>query len=111
MALGCSDDAGFYLEGKVSYQGQPIPAGEIVFAPDTSQGNHGPGTMARIQNGRYETGRGKGHVGGPYILTINAFNGQSDPENMLPDGQVLFSNHRLTIDLPQKSGVMNFSIP
>ena len=109
-ALGCSSDQDFHLEGDITYQGQPIPAGEIIFAPDTSQGNRGPGCMARIANGRYETARGKGHVGGPYVLTINAFDGHSDPKNMLPDGHALFSNRQLTVDLPKKSSEMDFDI-
>lgn len=110
-ALGCSSDQDFHLEGEITYQGQPIPAGEIIFTPDTSKGNRGPGNLARIKSGRYETAQGKGHVGGPYILTINAFDGQSDPKNMLPDGQALFTNRQLTVDLPKKSSEMNFDIP
>lgn len=110
-ALGCSSDQRFHLEGDITYQGQPIPAGEIIFTPDTSKGNRGPGNLARIKDGHYETAPGKGHVGGPYVLTINAFDGHSDPKNMLPDGQSLFSNRQLTVDLPKKSGEMNFDIP
>ena len=61
--VGCSktDSA---LSGTVTFDGQPVPEGEIILSPDTTRGNQGPGVMARISNGKYATPDERGHWGG-----------------------------------------------
>lgn len=43
--VGCgSNDAPdrFHISGKVTFAGEPVPAGQIIFEPDASQQNSGP---------------------------------------------------------------------
>ncbi|MGE3821596.1 MAG: hypothetical protein AB7I30_19470 [Isosphaeraceae bacterium] len=49
--IGCSNDNGLNLakvSGKVTYNGQPVTAGEILFLPDESQGAIGPPASGSI---------------------------------------------------------------
>lgn len=91
-----------------------MPAGYIVFAPDQAQGNEGPGAHADIVNGRYETARGEGTVGGPHLVTIAGFDGQPFEMGggmMNPQGKPLFGEYRTTVDLPEAAGTHDFQIP
>jgi len=37
--LGCSDESSLHrVSGTATFKGEPIPAGEIRFSPDTNQG-------------------------------------------------------------------------
>ena len=80
---GCNSSSpapGSYdLEGNIEYQGKPVPAGSITFAPDEQAGNKGPAGVAEIKDGSYKTAPGRGVVGGAYILRITAHDGQPVP--------------------------------
>jgi hypothetical protein len=43
------------VSGSVIFGGQPVPAGTILFRPDTAQGGSGPAGTAVITGGRYDT--------------------------------------------------------
>jgi hypothetical protein len=43
------------ISGQVTFQGKPVPYGNLVFEPDQSKGNRGPQGYAKIQDGRYDT--------------------------------------------------------
>lgn len=69
---GCGSDGleRFYLSGHVSYDGQPIDDGEIVFSPvdrETGKAAGGP-----IVNGTYEVERALGPTAGKYKVMITA---------------------------------------
>ena len=77
-AFGCHRNAGparYDLTGTITYAGKPVPAGYILFAPDKSKGNDGPGADAEIKDGVYHTRLKEGTVGGPHVATINGFDG------------------------------------
>ena len=56
----------YELGGRITWSGQPVPAGQILFTPDAAKGNSGPGGMAKIKEGRYVTLPGLGIIGGPH---------------------------------------------
>ena len=70
-----------HLSGSISFQGQPIPYGSIVFSPQ-----RGPGTTADIENGRYATPQGWGTVGGLHSVEIVAFDGKAFPDPNVEGG-------------------------
>jgi len=98
----------FQCEGKITFQGKPIPKGSISFEPDFKAGNSGPGTMVRIQNGTYSTSPGKGIVGGAYRVVIFGYDGKS-PDG-LGDGQPLFPELTLTREFPFKNCREDFQL-
>jgi hypothetical protein len=108
---GCGGTAGpqkAILQGTVTYKGAPVPRGEMQFAPDTSKGNAGPGTSARIENGVYDLKGGMGVVGGPHIVRITGFDGVPDGDNA--DGKLLFEPYEARVDLPKESGKFDFTV-
>jgi len=83
------------VSGKVSYRGQPVRMGKIVFAPDPARGGNGPLVLADIQpDGTYrlKTGEAPGVLPGCYRVTVSAIDapplpGQKfgAPRSLLPD--------------------------
>ncbi len=94
----------FRVSGSVTYKGQPVPKGQIRFMPDTSKQNRGPGGGAQIVDGRYETVRAMGVVGGHYIVTISGTDGI--PTTMhgeqLKDGKQLFPLCQMQHEFPKE---------
>jgi len=109
-AVGCGEGGGgaAHIRGKVTYDGKPVPQGTITFSPDTAKGNSGPGSMAVIKDGRYDTKEGLGIIGGPHVVRIEGFDGVADGDNL--DGALLFPSYRTEVDLPTTSGEVDFEV-
>lgn len=109
---GCAPSSGpgqYTLSGAVLYQGKPVPAGEITLAPDGARGNTGPGSIASIKDGKYQTSPGKGIVGGAYVVQIVGFDGVPvDP--MSTAGTALFPPYETRIEFPRESTIHDFHI-
>jgi len=112
-AVGCGGDAGptrYDLSGSVTFDGKPIPAGNIIFEPDSSKDNSGPQGVAEIRDGKYDTSTtGKAPVGGPHIVRISGFDRFSEDETN--PAQPLFGEYEMKADLPLESGTMDFEVP
>jgi hypothetical protein len=110
LTLGCGagDATSIHLNGTVTHKGQPVPRGQIMFAPDTAKGNSGPGSMAVIKDGKYSTKEGLAIVGGPHIVRIEGFDGVPDGDNA--DGAPLFPTYKIEADLPTSSGKVDFDV-
>src|SRR5262245_53516563 len=116
LAIGCGEST-YRVSGKANFKGQPIPEGRITFTPDSSKGNKGPVGSAEIKNGQYDTGAsgGKGVVGGPVIVLIEAW----DPSKKIdkPDKSALvnipplFPPYQTTADLPKSESNKDFDVP
>lgn len=106
VGCGSSDPRGHHVRGDVTYDGKPVPYGEIQFIP--SSGNNGPPGRATIEAGKFDTSQqgNQGTVGGAHTVVITGFNGEAKPEAELPHGEVLFENHREEIDVPMQGGAM-----
>lgn len=112
MGCGAPSKTGpprYPVTGTVTYAGKPLTAGRIAFEPDTKLGNKGPAAYGDIVNGRYETYRTMGAVGGPHRVVIEGYAGETPEQTrkMRP----LFSPHITTIELPLEKMVANFSVP
>lgn len=103
----------FRLSGSVTYDGKPVVAGFVTFAPDTSKGNSGPGGGASIRNGKYRTDADKGIVGGPHLVRIIGYDGIKTvmEGEELTDGKPLFEPYEASIDFPKQDGTHDFVIP
>jgi hypothetical protein len=113
---GCGSGCGparYDLSGTVRYAGAPLPAGYILFSPDTSQGNQGPGAQADIRGGRYETPPGQGTIGGPHVVSISGFDGVAFDDGPVknPMGKPLFTGYQTKVDLPKEAASHDFEIP
>jgi hypothetical protein len=112
LASGCGGDSGpqrYDLSGAVSFDGKPVPVGEISLAPDASQGNSGPGCIALIKDGQYKTEPGMGILGGPYTVQILGFDGI--PVGEATDGTALFPPYETKVDFPKEATTHDFAVP
>ena len=101
---GCSQDNTFHtVSGSVTYDGKPVPVGEVQFMPDSTKGNRGPSVMASIKDGQYKTRKGKGIVGGPYVLMVTGY--QAAPDSADPTapgyGAQLFERTKQYFEFPK----------
>lgn len=114
VALGCGPLSGcggagdapprYDVMGTVLFNGEPIPAGQIQFIPDTAKGVTGPAGNAVVIDGKFNTvERGTGIVGGSHYVVISGFDGQGDPEGLAPMGRPLFVRYRIEHDFPDVS--------
>ena len=91
FAAGCGRNTGkVSIGGDVSYDGQPVASGTIIFTP--VEGTQGPSTGGGIEAGRYQVPAQKGPLaGGRYKVEITALRktGKSLPNMFDPKGQPL----------------------
>lgn len=113
LTLGCgSSETKFnHVSGTITYGGQPVPRGTVMFQPDSSKGGSGPAGLALIRDGRYDTAAegGKGVTGGPFRVRIVGLDGK--PVSMGPDGVPLFPDYTTTVTLPPTDTTHDFDIP
>lgn len=112
LLSGCSGSSGpprYEVSGAVTYNGKPVPAGEVSFQPDASKGNKGPGSLALIKDGRYKTNPKKGVVGGPYIVRILGFDGVAVGDSST--GKTLFDQYETKVEFPKQATTQDFSVP
>lgn len=90
-AAGCGRNTGTVsIGGAVSYDGQPVASGTIIFMP--VEGTQGPSTGSAIEAGRYQVPAQKGPLaGGRYKVEITALQktGKTVPNMFDPNGQPL----------------------
>jgi hypothetical protein len=111
LPAGCGGERIYNLSGTVTFQGKPVPAGQIVFEPDPSAGNSGPPAFAKIKGGQYDTRilDGRGSVGGPHLVTIHGRDGI--PRGELLNGLPLFRDYTTKVDLPKADAKHDFEVP
>lgn len=62
------------VSGAVTFDGQPVPAGELRFEPNVSKGGSGPVGYCSIVHGRFDTRKeDKGPVAGPVRVTVTGY--------------------------------------
>jgi hypothetical protein len=114
VAAGCSTQPEVkkvQVSGKVTFNGQPVPAGWISFQPDGSQGN--PGREVRlvmIKDGVYDSSKEKDAAGvypGPTIIRIAGFNGK--PEPLFYQGKQIFNPHEFRGTV--QAGSKDYEVP
>jgi hypothetical protein len=100
----------YHLSGTITFKGQPIPKGMILFDPDLATGHDGPQGFANIENGQFDTKKGGiGHCGGKVMLRIHGGDGTPVPE--LPFGNALFSETMVPMELPLQDDVREIKLP
>jgi hypothetical protein len=101
----------YEVSGSVTFAGKPIPAGRVVFEPDTERGASGMVSIANITDGQYATRPRRGFGGGPCRVTIYGSDGSLPAENPADHDNALFPPWQTTIDLPQASCQRDFAVP
>jgi len=114
LLTGCSDPGvrNFHFDGTVTFNGDPVVAGVIIFEPDPLQGNSGPQGSAVIKDGKYNTrkSRGQGSVGGASIVKIDCYDGKN-PTEVTPYGNRIRDRYETKENLSTESATVNFDVP
>ena len=99
-----------HLSGRVTFQGKPVPMGQIVFEPDIRQGNRGPQGYAEILDGQYQTDQhGKGVMMGALTVEISGFP-PADGSAGNPDTP-LFTPYKTTAQVSKETTTLDFEVP
>lgn len=108
VGCGAVQQDSYRVSGHVTFEGQPVPAGTILFQPDKSQGTAG---LAIIHDGQFDTAAegGRGTTGGAQRVRIIGLDGK--PVEMGPNGVPIFPDHTETVSLPQADSRHDFDIP
>ena len=100
-----------HLQGTVSFQGQPLAAGLIVFEPDAARGAFGTQGFATITNGEFDTRRnGKPAAIGASIARITGGDGKG-VEAFTPYGSMLFEEYSQALLLEAVPAKIAIDIP
>jgi hypothetical protein len=110
FTTGCGGPGEFPVSGTVTWNGQPIPKGQIFFDPDLAKKNDGIQGYALIDNGRFDTRvNGRGIVGGSYVVRVAGFDGKPGAE--LPLGKPLFAEIRVEWEFPRRQSTIDLALP
>ena len=106
---GKSGPTRYDISGTVTFDGKPVPEGNISFEP--TEGDVGGG-YAFIRDGKFDTTvDGRGHMGGTHRIQITGFTGVTSPDNPDAGSPPLFEPYETSADLPNESGTMDFEVP
>ncbi len=109
LQLGCSGEDGpqrYRVSGTVTFKGAPVPIGVIQFTPDATQGNSGPPAFADIKDGKYDSDvAGKGFIGGPQIVAVDAFSGKNIDPDLLPNGEPILQGYQKVFNMEKNQDV------
>jgi hypothetical protein len=103
------------ISGKVTYQGQPVEYGAIVFEPEASIGKIAPTGQARIENGAFKTDSTESPTTGAYKVRVTGFDKSKMKANPAPgeiiDTPELFPEHVLQVEIPPPGGRLDIEVP
>jgi hypothetical protein len=97
------------LSGTVTFKGEPVPAGYVIFTPPSGVGSV---RSIPIKNGRYDTSEMVGEKGvhpGPNAVRITGFNGKK--EKFYADGKQIFNPVDEQFTVPDAGGTKDFVVP
>jgi hypothetical protein len=111
---GCGGSSGSHVSGKVTFKGQPVPTGKIMFLPDSAAGNSGQAGFADIKDGVYDTSAvgGQGTTPGANVVRIEGID-PNPPPGAEPDvtSTILFSGYEVKMDVPESKSTKDFDVP
>ncbi|MCI0460124.1 MAG: hypothetical protein L0Z62_24495 [Gemmataceae bacterium] len=115
VLAGCGSGPKLYhVSGRVTFDGQPVPAGFVFFEPDAAKGNDGVGGFAEVKDGHYDTrNSGKGVIGGPHNVRLSGFDGKPCvfEGRPMPSGMTIFADYTIAIELPRQATTRDFDVP
>ncbi len=110
VAVGCSSQSttAAKLSGKVTFKGQPVPAGWISFTPDVGRGSV---KVFQIKDGVYDSSKESQPPLEPgiYQIRIAGFDGKKVP--LWGQGKQIFNPIEDTFKVPPGTTTKDFVIP
>ena len=99
------------LSGKVTFKGQPVPAGYITFTPDVAAGTLGQNKVMQIKEGVYDSAKESepGINPGTYQIRIAGFDGIKIP--FFGQGKQIFNPIQDQFKVPDGKTTKDFVVP
>ncbi|MEW4565482.1 hypothetical protein AB1K70_23345 [Bremerella sp. JC770] len=113
-SIACSDSEGrrYSVKGIVSFQGQPVPSGNIVFEPNADKGESGRACMAMIHNGEYAVSADGGVLPHSYHVRVTGYSGGSrDSGASGGDVKELFPEYVTENTFDPENAVLDIEVP
>jgi hypothetical protein len=116
VLAGCGESGpqAVHLHGQVTYHGEPVPAGSIVFQSESDQPGERLRSIAAINDGAYDT-RGEGGTGvlpGPVHVFVEGYDGKA--KQTLPDepslGSPLFRPYQTAATIDGDTDTLNIEV-
>jgi hypothetical protein len=109
LFLGCGHVGPklYHISGEVTYDGKPVSEGVIYFTPNTATGDRASQGVAFIQDGKYDTSKGRGISSGSVSVIISGNQRLADKEETVP----LFEDYIEEFEVPDQNTVKNFNVP
>lgn len=113
--FGCGGDGirRHRVSGRITFDGEPVPAGTIYFNPDTSAGNDGPSGFAAIVSGTFDTRakRGRGTIAGAHTILVEGHAPAETDAASEAGGKMLFPRYEMKKDLPATDSMLDIDVP
>ncbi len=112
LVAGCSAKPQLsQLSGKVTFKGEPVPAGYISFTPDVAKGGLGQIKVMQIKDGVYDSAKESepGINPGAYLIKIAGFNGKKEPK--FGQGKQIFNPVDDEFTVPSGTTTKDFVVP
>jgi hypothetical protein len=104
--------------GKVTYLGQPVASGAIVFEPTESVGMVAPTGSARIEDGQFQTAPDQSPIKGTYRVRVMGYDKaklDKIKEKSAPGEAIeipeLFPEYRTEVEIPVPAGKLDIEVP
>jgi hypothetical protein len=112
VAAGCNSEPPLaQLSGKVTFKGQPVPAGWISFTPDAAAGTLGQVRTLQVKAGAYDSAKESepGLPPGKYFVRIAGFDGVRIP--LYGQGRQIFNPIEDIFTVPEGTSTKDWEIP
>ncbi len=114
FVAGCDGGIAQYeVTGQLTFEGEPVPQGRIIFTPRTGPDGYGAQGVARVDAGKIISHDEKRMIGGKYQIQIIGFDGipyQDGSGATIPYGRPLFLPLRTELELPTQDSSLLVAI-
>lgn len=117
LMAGCGGDGleRYPISGTVTFKGQKVEYGTIVFEPEASVGTIAPSGYARIENGLYKTSQEESPIKGDYRVRVMGFDKSKMKKDAAP-GEIiatpeLFPAFETKVTVPPPDGNFDVEVP
>ena len=113
--LGCGQEDPFprhVVTGTVTFQGQNLEYGILIFEPRESIGKLAPVSYAPVRNGTFKTDEEEGPTTGEYRVKVLGYDRTGlDPEDHESEVPQLFPPYEMHVELPTPDGTLDIEVP
>ncbi len=116
MLMGCRDSGpqSIHVRGRVTFRGQPVPAGSIVFQSTGDAAEQRSRSVTPIENGSYDTqtNGGRGIVPGSVRVFVEGYDGRATATRVDEPslGNPLFPPYETVVTIDDSSAAVDIDV-